>query len=568
MFRATSLWVGLVLLFGVPALAGTADGLSERPNILLILADDMGVDLMGAYGEHPDADFTPVLDALAQRGLLFRNVWSNAACSPSRATILTGRYSHRTGIGQGVEYYATPFELSVDEQTLPRVLGAEYRTAAVGKWHLGARLVSGPRHPNTMGFETFSGSMTILDGFIGDAYYEWPKVVDTTPSVSTTYHTTETVDDAIELIDSYGREPWFLWLAFHAPHAPYHKPPAHLHDFDLPDPIIDHIPVHVRAAAQVMDTEIGRLFDSMGPSVLARTVVIFAGDNGTSSRATTAPFDPEHAKLTVFEGGINVPLVIAGPGVVEGKTCQALVNTTDLFATVAELGGSAARAEDSVSLVPYLSDPDQPGLRSWVYAEHFLPNGHGPPTYRLRTVRDLRYKLIYEYVDLAVPTSRLFFDVENDPFETTNLLGGPLATHAQSALTKLSTLLAEDVPLWQSAGPGTPGTDSVVPVLTGEGSLQPGEPFTITLTSAYPDTPAFAVGGLANVSLSLHGGTLFPRADGMFLVQTGVDGSIEAGSTWPPGVPSGTTVLFQYWIADPMGMEGVAASNGLVAIAP
>ena len=90
-----------------------------NPNILLIIADDMGVDLLGAYGEHPDNDFTPVLDSLAARGLLFPHVWANPACSPTRATILTGRYSYRTGIGQGVEYYTTPVELGTDEQTLP-----------------------------------------------------------------------------------------------------------------------------------------------------------------------------------------------------------------------------------------------------------------------------------------------------------------------------------------------------------------------------------------------------------------------------------------------------------------
>ncbi len=101
----------------------------------------------------------------------------------------------------------------------------------------------------------------------------------------------------------------------------------------MPATIKENLPVHMQAMTEAMDSELGRLFASMDSDVLANTVIIFVGDNGTDGPATTAPFLPSHAKGTLFEGGINAPLIISGPGIARGAECAALVNTTDTWMT-------------------------------------------------------------------------------------------------------------------------------------------------------------------------------------------------------------------------------------------
>jgi arylsulfatase A-like enzyme len=193
---------------------------------------------------------------------------------------------------------------------------------------------------------------------------------------------------------------------------------------------------------EAMDTEIGRLLQGLQGlpgDELERTVIVFVGDNGTPTDATTAPFNPQHAKGTPFEGGVNVPLIVKGPGVAAGAECAALVNTTDLYATFCELGGRPAGTAhdpvgpDSVSLVPYLAQPELPSLRSWVYAEAFGPNGFGPYVVNMRTVREERYKLIWR-MPVSTPAYTQFFDLQADPFEEVDLLReGPLTPEQQTA---------------------------------------------------------------------------------------------------------------------------------------
>ena len=429
-----------------------------RPNILLIVGDDMGVDRVGAYGEHPDAGPTPVLDALAQQGVLFRNAWSNATCSPTRATLLTGRYGFRTGVGRAITYSNGDFELSVDEPSLARALsaaapagawlrGPRYSTAAVGKWHLGTAGGSGPLHPLLLGFDHHSGPPDNLPDAPGtDTWFEFEKHVDGATVVSTTYATTDQVDDALAMFAALP-EPWFVWLAFSSAHAPFHAPPAELHSLDLPPTPQDDLPLHHRAMVEALDTELGRLLDGLGDGLRARTLVTFVGDNGTPNVVTTAPFDPEHGKGTAYEGGINVPLIVAGPGVAVGVECAGLVNTTDLFATFCELAGVPADgaldsvSPDSVSLVPYLAQPDRPSLREWVYADGFAPNGPGPYVQRSRALRDERYKLIHREL-LNGHEVTLLYDLEADPFEQVDLLRqGPLTAAQQAAHDALWAVL-------------------------------------------------------------------------------------------------------------------------------
>ena len=406
-----------------------------QDNFLVLVADDVGVDRIGAYGEHPDPGQTPNVDQLASQGVLFRNAWALPSCSPSRACALTGRYAFRTGIG----HITTSGQLGLDpaEWILPEMLtcapAGAYRSAALGKWHLYGAW--GSVHPLLCGFDRHAGSIGKLT-----SYFEWTKSHNGRLGTSKQYATTDTADDALRAIEALP-EPWIVWVAFNAAHKPLHAPPSHLHSYSLSgDP--SETPVeHVKAMVEAMDTEIGRLLASIQPQVLDRTTVVFFGDNGTTNEATSPPFIPGHAKGTLFEGGVNVPLIISGPQVSHpGSECAALVNLTDLYATLAEIAdvdlGTAGIDLDSVSLLPYLQDPTTPSIREWVFAESFDPNGPGPYKHHHRAIRGQRFKLIRKSYYSSI-VQELLYDLEQDPFEETNLLLQDLTREQRRAYHRL-----------------------------------------------------------------------------------------------------------------------------------
>ena len=202
----------------------------SRPNILLIVADDLGVDNVSAYEEQPNHSAqTPVIDNLASNGILFRNTWANPQCSPSRASLLTGRHAFRHGVthpGGAVSI------LSSSEETIAEILSASgYATALFGKWHLGG--TSGV-YPTDQGFDYFSGT---LSSGVAD-YFDWTKTIITSQggsptTVNETRYATRVV--AIETIDWVNQqtEPWFVEVAFNAPHSPFHVPPFNRHNVSL-----------------------------------------------------------------------------------------------------------------------------------------------------------------------------------------------------------------------------------------------------------------------------------------------------------------------------------------------
>jgi arylsulfatase A-like enzyme len=421
--------------------AGSTSG--PRHNILILVADDLGVDGVGAYGEAAEPPPTPNLDALAARGVLFRNAWANPVCSPTRAAIMTGRYSFRTGIGSA----RRPDSESLDpaETIIPEAFdaaGSPYSHAMIGKWHLG----EGPTGPGPAGWGwVVEGPVLLVRDF-----YRWPRTVNGETSPSTTYLTTQQVDDALDWI---GRQqgPWLCYLSFYAPHGPWMKPPSGLHTRDLSG--IEHLrhsPGYFKAMVEALDTEIGRLFDGLGDA-LDRTHVVFVGDNGTEWAVTEPPFVRDHGKGTPYEGGVNVPLIIAGPAVRSpGREEEALVSAVDLFASVLELGGvdpatalDPRRPIDSVSLVPYLRHLDQPPLRSTVFAERFENREwRRMDSVGLATVRDERFKLIRFFVH----SRDELYDLEADPWERHDLLadGGEarLTAEQRAAYRALSDEIA------------------------------------------------------------------------------------------------------------------------------
>lgn len=398
------------------------------PNILLIVADDIGVDHVGVYGEGADVAPTPVLDSLAASGVRFRNVWANPTCSPTRATLLTGRYGFRTGLGQVIT--DNSFGLHATEITIPEALAqaqAGYVTAAFGKWHLAS--TSDLLSPNKAGFQHYRGALgNFGSGDRPENYFRAFEVEDGVESEVTGYDTTRVVGHASAWIQGQ-TSPWFCAVFFHTPHTPFHAPPPEDHDQRLPPgPPVENPVEFYKAMVQSMDTQIGRLIANLGPAA-SNTVIVFVGDNGTPTQATVPPFVPQHAKATVFEGGVNVPLIIQGAGVpLSGQVVDALVNTTDLFGTILQLAGvhvstvlPAGTKHDSVSLVPYLKNLSQPPLRATVFAEKFSPNGTTPPTDAERVIRNTQYKL--RRIGITSPTDELY-DLLADPFESVNLLQG------------------------------------------------------------------------------------------------------------------------------------------------
>jgi arylsulfatase A-like enzyme len=252
-------------------------------------------------------------------------------------------------------------------------------------------------------------------------YWKWPRTEDGETQFVDGYATTIFTNEAIDWIGEQNN-PWFLWLAYTAPHPPIHLPPAGLHtNHDLSDDKSDimtnPLPYYL-AMLEALDSELGRLLSSLSLDQRKNTVVIFVGDNGTPDEGVQPPYVKYRAKSTLFEGGIHVPLIIAGAGVTrQGQRETALINTTDLFATIANLAGTGVkRSGDSISFKHLLVGEPGP-KRSFIYAE--LHSTLSDKYNNGWTIRDNRYKLI----QFEEPSrhSRLF-DLNEDPFEETNLL--------------------------------------------------------------------------------------------------------------------------------------------------
>ena len=453
--------------------ASAANQASAAPNILLILADDMGVEALSVYGLGETAPTTATIDALARDGVLFRNFWSQPVCSPTRATIMTGRYGFRTGVGRPiapavdgggsgplppppVKPASAPWEpagmgrnpgnpvsrgLPSTEFMLPMALDAgtfdRYRTAAIGKWHLADPDNGWLQHPKNAGIDFYS---VIMHG--EDSYFAWRKVLNGEVVGTTVHSAIDQTETAIDWIGEQGDEPWFMWLSFILPHTPLHLPPTDLLQSDYsdlsPTQNTSENPIrYFHAMIEAMDTEIGRVLDSMAPSVRENTYVIFIGDNGTTNSSVIPPFEPGRAKGTIYQGGLNVPLIVSGPGVERGAVSESLVNSTDLYSTILEMAEVNVDEVvpdgvtlDSVSIVPYLSSPESPSRRDWVYADVFSGSFLGVANANY-AMRNDRYKL------LRHEGREEFYDLSHDPYEHDDLLEGTMSAGQQAQYESL-----------------------------------------------------------------------------------------------------------------------------------
>ncbi|HHO54219.1 MAG TPA: hypothetical protein ENK18_25955 [Deltaproteobacteria bacterium] len=415
-------------------------------NVLVILMDDVGIDNVGLYGVGSDPPPTPNLDGLAERGVLFRNAWALPECSPTRASLLTGRYPRRTGIGSVLQMRGF-VALADAEVTIPEVLATSplgYRSALAGKWHLAPLLWPWRFHPAEQGFERHMGSMDNLQARLrlwSDAtfplgYYFWEKNTDGVLSWETTYATTETTDDALALMTELG-EPWFVLLAYNAAHSPWDVPPPQL--LTGPPPL-DEIE-SFDAAITAMDTEIGRLLAEMPPDQLDRTTIVALADNGTPQQVVEPPVPVWQSKGGWMEGGSRVPLIVAGPLVSRpGAVSDALVHVVDVLPTVAALAGASLDdgiERDGLSLLPYLADPAYPSGRGVLWTEKFFPNGEGPYVDKFRAVRDASHHLV------LLPEGEMLYRLGPGPLEETWLPLDTLTQDDADALERLRKAMIE-----------------------------------------------------------------------------------------------------------------------------
>lgn len=407
-------------------------------NLLVIVADDLGVDMLAAYGEGADLPFTPWIDQLAANGVVFKNAYANPVCSPTRAALLTGRHAFRTGMGFLVESGGE--KLPDSEITLPEAIEQwspfDYATGAFGKWHLAAGS-AGPPSPLQQGFDHYAGALGNFSN--GQDYYDWTQFVNGVGSNSQTYATTAHVDAALGWIQAQ-EQPWLCYLAFNAPHSPWVTPPANLYSSTFDPSALTDVELgraRYKAMVEALDAEIGRLILNVPIEELARTLIVFIGDNGTPKNVTVPPFLPEHAKLTPYEGGCNVPLIVSSLELpIVGVQTDALAQCTDLFKTLLQFAGAdlvgglgGAPVLDSETLLGALIDPAGSGPRETAFSEFFQPNfpAPGQAIQANYGMRDERYKLIRR----TIPFTEEFYDLEQDPFEQIDLLRGASLTPEQ-----------------------------------------------------------------------------------------------------------------------------------------
>jgi arylsulfatase A-like enzyme len=338
---------------GVPARAA-----GPRPNILFILADDLGYGDLSCYGR-PDYK-TPVLDDLAAQGIKFTSAYAAApVCTPTRCAYITGRYPQRLPVGltEPLTPASGDVGLPPDHPTVAsRLKAAGYETALVGKWHLGWKPEYGP---NQHGFDEFFGILSGAADYFTHRSGSSPDLWENlTPTDRVGYLTDLLSDRAAEIVRRPHTKPFFISLQYTAPHAPWEGPEdaAIGHTDHGPGPMIDGGSPKIYASMmKSMDAGIGRVLKALARAKLERdTLVIFTSDNGGERYSYNWPFSFQ--KMYLFEGGTRVPAIVRWPGVIPaGRVTDQAAITMDWTATILGVAGAAADSAyplDGENLMP------------------------------------------------------------------------------------------------------------------------------------------------------------------------------------------------------------------------
>jgi arylsulfatase A-like enzyme len=432
--------------------------MQNRPNIVLIVADDMGYGDFGVFNN--GSIQTPALDHLVSESVcLTQHYAASPVCAPSRAGLLTGRYPHRTGAISVMEVRGQD-RLALQEVTLADVLkAAGYATGLVGKWHLGA--IDPRYHPNARGFDEFVG-------FCGgwSDYFDWRLDYNGRFRTSDGRYLTDVLtDEAISFIDRHSQEPFFLHLAYNAPHSPFQVPEGELEPFLENEDLSPQVRI-IYAMIQRMDKGLERLLASIKKKGLEEnTLVLFTSDNGPQFTSTSSTVDTTRfncgfagAKMYVYEGGIRVPMLIRWPqGLLGGRNLGAMVHFVDWMPTLLAVAGAKIPQDialDGNNILPALKGEVgfDPQKRFWQW-NHYTPIGTCNAA-----VRDKEWKLVRPSIHEAMvadpgdwkmdfkfkqapdifsdiirepeppreippPPPAQLFNIENDPLEQNDLAG-------------------------------------------------------------------------------------------------------------------------------------------------
>jgi arylsulfatase A-like enzyme len=427
----------LVLAFAAPAAAQTpaaGPAPTSRPNVVLIITDDVGYADIGSYGA-PDVR-TPNIDSLAKNGTRLTDFYAAPNCSPTRAMLISGRYQQRYRIENPLGAARSPAGdqgLPATGRTLPQLLKNNgYRTGLIGKWHLGYK----PEFsPNAHGFDYFFGFKSGLIDYYQhtDSSGEHDLFENATPAHVTGYSTDLFTERSVKFIEQNANQPFFLEVAFNAAHWPFQVPdhpsvaPGNAR-FVQPqeDPTNsrrDYVAILERA-----DQGVGKILAALDRLGLARnTLVIYTQDNGGEWLSRNAPLF--HRKNTVWEGGIRVPAIFRWPGrIPAGKTSSQVGIIMDLTATILAVTNSPVPPEarlEGINLLPLL----QPNAQR---AERTLFWRVTAQTRRQRAVRQGDWKLV---LDSGAP---LLYNLVKDVGERNDL-----ASQRSDIVRKLFPLIGQ-----------------------------------------------------------------------------------------------------------------------------
>ena len=420
---------------------------SDQPNIVLILADDLGLGDVGVFGS--EEINTPNIDSLSEMGIRFTQAYvSHPVCSPSRAGLITGRYQQRHGWEFNPARRDLHSGMNLGEETLAEALKEQgYSTGLVGKWHLGQ---GEAYHPLSRGFDHFYG---VLGGGTqyfetlpeGGAYALSGQPMER-PDYNAIYSGRDKVTDDEYLTDSFTREavsfidqnadkPFFLYLSHIAPHTPLQAPKTYLDRYGH----IKDMPKKVYASmVSALDDSVGEVVSKLeNIGQLENTLIVFMSDNGCAGYIDNACSNLDYSGFKRYhqEGGIRVPFILAWPRMLSGgRTYESAVISLDLFSTFAAAAGFESKTEDSVNLLPYLKGENAKAPHDYLY-------WRSGPT---RAIRDSRWKMIQYKRSILVAadlnaTGRLdppesgwgsetpngvvtlLYDLNEDPYELDNL---------------------------------------------------------------------------------------------------------------------------------------------------
>lgn len=398
----------------------------NKPNIVHIVADDLGWKDVGFNG---CADIkTPNIDGLATKGAKLTQFYAQPMCTPTRACLMTGRYPFRYGLQTAVIPSVSAYGLDTSEWLMPQCLKeAGYNTAIIGKWHLGH--ADKKYWPKQRGFDYQYGAMIgELDYFTHAEHGVLDWFRDNEPVEEQGYTTTLIGMDAVKYIDAHdSAKPFYLYLAFNAPHTPYQAPDEYIDRYkDVEDP------TRRTYAAMVacLDDEVGRVVAALdAKGIRENTLILFHSDNGGTKNAMFAGVMADVSKVTIpcdngpyrdgkgslFEGGTRVCALANWPGRIKPQTVDGLIHAVDLYPTLAKLAGaSTAKCKplDGLDVWPTISEGAASPRTEIVYnIEPFRG-----------ALRQGDWKLIWRTM---LPSSVDLYNLAQDPSEKNNLA----ATH-------------------------------------------------------------------------------------------------------------------------------------------